>query len=149
MRRPAIYFVTVFKRLTSPNIPKTLNFSQYIMLFVTGVQYHPIKVILLKTLTKKITGCPKKKLVSELENEGFIRIALEFWLGLLTIDYDLAFALQWKSQNIGFFDFFVFFKLYFDHVPNCIFVWKFFTIFFDPRRINKKNLESIGRFFGI
>ncbi len=24
------------------------------------------------------TGCPKKKLVSELENEGFIRISLEF-----------------------------------------------------------------------
>ena len=45
MRRPATYFVTVFKRLTSPNLPKTLNFSQYMMLFVTGVQYHPIKVI--------------------------------------------------------------------------------------------------------
>ena len=25
MRRPATYFVTVFKRLTSPNLPKTLN----------------------------------------------------------------------------------------------------------------------------
>ena len=50
---------------------------------------------------------------------------------------------------LDFFDFFVFFKLYFDHVADCIFVWKFFTIFFDPRRINKKNLESIGRFFGI
>ena len=45
MRRPATYFVTFFKRLTSPNLPKTMNFSQYIMLFVTGVQYHPIKVI--------------------------------------------------------------------------------------------------------
>ena len=45
MRRPATYFVTVFKRLTSPSLPKTLNFSQHIMLFVTGVQYHPIKVI--------------------------------------------------------------------------------------------------------
>ena len=45
MRRPAAYFLTVFKRLTSPNLPKTLNFSQYIMLFVTWVQYHPIKVI--------------------------------------------------------------------------------------------------------
>ena len=45
IRRPATYFVTVFKRLTSPNLPKTLNFSQYIMSFVTGVQYHPIKVI--------------------------------------------------------------------------------------------------------
>ena len=45
MRRPATYFVTVFKRLTSPNLPKTLNFSQHIMLFVTGVKYHPIKVI--------------------------------------------------------------------------------------------------------
>ena len=28
-------------------------------------------------------------LVSELENEGFIRISLEFWLELLTIDYKL------------------------------------------------------------
>ena len=45
MRCPATYFVTVFKRLTSQNLPKTLNISQYIMLFVTGVQYHPIKVI--------------------------------------------------------------------------------------------------------
>ena len=45
MRRPATHFVTVFKRLTYPNLPKTLNISQYIMLFVTGVQYHPIKVI--------------------------------------------------------------------------------------------------------
>ena len=45
MRRPAAYFVTLFKRLTSPNLPKRPNFSQYIMLFVTGVQYHPIKVI--------------------------------------------------------------------------------------------------------
>ena len=45
MRRPAAYFVTVCKRLTSPNLPKTLNLSQHIMLFVIGVQYHPIKVI--------------------------------------------------------------------------------------------------------
>ena len=45
MRRPATYFVTVFKRLTSQNLPKTLNISQYIMIFVTWVQYHPIKVI--------------------------------------------------------------------------------------------------------
>ena len=45
MRRPATYFVTVFKRLTSPNLPKTLNLSQHIMLFVTGVQYRQIKVI--------------------------------------------------------------------------------------------------------
>ena len=45
MRRPATHFVTIFKRLTHPNLPKTLNFSQYIMLFVTGVQYHPIKMI--------------------------------------------------------------------------------------------------------
>ena len=27
--------------------------------------------------------------------------------------------------------------MYFDHVADCIFVWNFFTIFFDPRRINK------------
>ena len=45
MRRPSTYFVTVFKILTQPNLPKTLNFSHYIMSFVTGVQYHPIKVI--------------------------------------------------------------------------------------------------------
>ena len=45
IKRPATYFVTVLKRLTQPNLPKTLNFSQYIMLFVTGVQYHPIIVI--------------------------------------------------------------------------------------------------------
>ena len=30
MRRPATYFVTVFKRLTHPKLPKTLNFSQYL-----------------------------------------------------------------------------------------------------------------------
>ena len=65
-----------------------------------------------------------------------IRKWLEFWLELLTIDYDLPVTL---------FEFFVFFKVYFDHVPDCILVWKFFTIFFDPCRINKKIFEPIGR----
>ena len=45
MRHPATYFITVLKRLTYPKLPKTLNVSQYIMSFVTGVQYHRIKVI--------------------------------------------------------------------------------------------------------
>ena len=29
MRRPATYFLTVLKRLTSPNLSKTLNYVQY------------------------------------------------------------------------------------------------------------------------
>ena len=47
-------------------------------------------------------------------------------------------SLQWKSQNFGFFWVLVFFKLYFGHVPDSILAWKFFIIFFDPCRINKK-----------
>ena len=77
-------------------------------------------------------------LVSELENEGFIRISLEFWLELLTIDYKLMLTFMFDLKILDFFNFFVFFKVYFDHVADCIFVWKFFTIFFGPRRINKK-----------
>ena len=45
MRRPATYFLTVLKRLTSPNLSKTLNYVQYRLWFVTGGKYHPIKVI--------------------------------------------------------------------------------------------------------
>ena len=51
---------------------------------------------------------------------------------------------------LDFFDFFVFFKVYFGHVPDCILAWKFFTIFFDPCRIlfiNKKIFEPIGRYW--
>ena len=52
-----------------------------------------------------------------------------------------------KSQNFGFFRILVFFKVYFDHVPDCILAWKIFTIFFDPCRINKKIFEPIGRYW--
>ena len=46
---------------------------------------------------------------------------------------------------LDFFKFFVFFKLFFSRV-----FWAeiFFTIFFDPRRINKKNFESIHKTVG-
>ena len=57
----------------------------------------------------------------------------------------VAFALQ--SQNFGFFRILVFFKLYFGHVPDCILAWNFFTIFFDPCRINRKIFEPIGRYW--
>ena len=67
-----------------------------------------------------------------------IRKWLEFWLELLTIDYDLPVTL---------FKFFVFFKVYFDHVPDCISVWNFFTIFFDSCRINRKIFEPNGRYW--
>ena len=40
---------------------------------------------------------------------------------------------------MDFFKFLVFFKMYFGHVADCILVWKCFTIFFDPYRINKKK----------
>ena len=64
MRRPTTYFVTVLIRLTSPNLPKTLNhfvkvlsrlmfknilkalnYIQYKLLIVTQEQYHTTKVI--------------------------------------------------------------------------------------------------------
>ena len=45
MRRPTTYFVTVLIRLTSPNLPKTLNHRPCRLAFVTGGQYHAIKVI--------------------------------------------------------------------------------------------------------
>ena len=44
IRRPATV-VTVSNRLTSINLPKTLNSIQYRLLFVTYVPYHAIKVI--------------------------------------------------------------------------------------------------------
>ena len=45
MRRPAQYFVTVLNRLTSTNLPKTLNYIQYRLLCVTQATYRAIKVI--------------------------------------------------------------------------------------------------------
>ena len=45
MRRPTTYFVTVLIRLTSLSLPKTMNHRQCRLIFVTGVQYHAIKVI--------------------------------------------------------------------------------------------------------
>ena len=71
-------------------------------------------------------------------------IVIRKWLELLTID--LWHLLKGELKILDFFDFFVFFKTYFDHVPDCILVWKFFTIFFDPCRINKKIFEPIGRY---
>ena len=49
-------------------------------------------------------------LVSELENEGFIRISLEFWLELLTIDYKLKLTFMFFSRNFGFFRLFRIFQ---------------------------------------
>ena len=45
MRRPTTYFVTVLIRLTSLSLPKTMNHRQCRLIFVTGGQYHAIKVI--------------------------------------------------------------------------------------------------------
>ena len=45
MRRPTTYFVTVLIRLTSLSLTKTMNHRQCRLIFVTGVQYHAIKVI--------------------------------------------------------------------------------------------------------
>ena len=45
MRRPAQYFATVLNRLTSTNLPKTLNYIQYRLLCVTKATYRAIKVI--------------------------------------------------------------------------------------------------------
>ena len=44
MRRPAQYFATVLNRLTSTNLPKTLNYIQYRLLCVTQATNHAIKV---------------------------------------------------------------------------------------------------------
>ena len=45
MRRPAKYFATVLKWLVSTNLPKTLNYIQYKVLFVIQVPYNAIRVI--------------------------------------------------------------------------------------------------------
>ena len=45
IRRPATYFANILNRLTSTNFPKTLNYLQYRVLFVTQVPYHAIKLI--------------------------------------------------------------------------------------------------------
>ena len=45
MRRPATYFATVLNGLASTNIPKTLNYTQYRVFFVTQVPYHSIKLM--------------------------------------------------------------------------------------------------------
>ena len=44
MRRPSTYFATVLNWLPSTNLPKTLNYIQYKVLFVTQVLYHVIRV---------------------------------------------------------------------------------------------------------
>ena len=45
MRRPETYFAIVLKWLVSTNLPKTFNYIQYKVLFVTQVPYHAIRVI--------------------------------------------------------------------------------------------------------
>ena len=45
----------------------------------------------------------RKNVIFSLENQGFIRISLEFWLELLTIDYKLKLTFMFFSQNFGFF----------------------------------------------
>ena len=46
IRRPATFFGTISNRLTSRNLPKTLNYKQYRLLFVHYVPYHAIKMII-------------------------------------------------------------------------------------------------------
>ena len=77
-----------------------------------------------------------------------IRKWLEFWLELLTIDYDLPLTQLFFAMKISkfwiFFEFLVFFKLYFGHVPDCTLLWKI-VIFFDACRILRKIFKPIRR----
>ena len=71
-------------------------------------------------------------LVSELENEGFIRISLEFWLELLTIDYKLKLTFMFFSRNFGFFRLFRIFQNVFWPCSRLYFGLKNFYNFLWP-----------------